>query len=181
MSVERPDWVDGAPVEATTPMEVVRDDDGRRVMDDWDGGPTGQGELALADEPEPLLAEAQRLADAQLAEVNAGHETSASFDALPANAQATFRNQEGLDQAFASVDQMRGAMSADAFAAMDADFDALPSDAQQVCAAIISHDWTKYGQAALFEALDKLSDALPLTSSAAFNQFVDEHIIIEGE
>ena len=62
---------------------------------------------------------------------------------------------------------------------MDAAFDALPGDAQQVAAALISHDWTKYGAEALLEALDALSDTLPLTSDAALNEFVDEHIIVE--
>jgi len=151
-----------------------RDEDGKVIRADWtDGQPfapdPAQSELALSEQP--------AFTPQEQAEIRG--ETPGSFDELDKVGQATFRDQAGLDQAFASVAMMRDAMSADDFASMDAAFDALPGDAQQVAAALISHDWTKYGAEALLEALDALSDTLPLTSDAALNEFVDEHIIVE--
>ena len=153
---------------------AARDEDGKVIRADWtDGQPfapdPAQGELALSEQP--------AFTPQEQAEMRG--ETPGSFDELHPNAQATFRDQAGLDQAFASVDKVK-AHFGDAFAEMDADFEELPGDAQMVVAALLSHDWTQRGAEALGDALDELSDSLPLTSSAELNEFLVDYGFIEG-
>ncbi len=153
---------------------AARDEDGKVIRADWtDGQPfapdPAQGELALSEQP--------AFTPQEQAEMRG--ETPGSFDELHPNAQATFRDQAGLDQAFASVDTVK-AHFGDAFAEIDADFEELPGDAQMVVAALLSHDWTQRGAEALGDALDELSDSLPLTSSAELNEFLVDYGFIEG-
>lgn len=153
---------------------AARDEDGKVIRADWtDGQPfapdPAQGELALSEQP--------AFTPQEQAEMRG--ETPGSFDELHPNAQATFRDQAGLDQAFASVDKVK-AHFGDGFAEMDDAFEGLPSDAQMVVAALLSLDWAQHGEEAMADAFDRLSDTLPLVDEAALREFLEDHGFIEG-
>ena len=152
---------------------AARDEDGKVIRADWtDGQPfapdPAQGELALSEQP--------AFTPQEQAEIRG--ETPGSFDELHPNAQATFRDQAGLDQAFASVAKIKANMGDD-FAEMDDDFEELPSGAQMVVAALLSVDWKPHGPEVLGDALDQLMDTLPLTDEAELREFLEDHGFIE--
>jgi len=93
--------------------------------------------------------------------------------------QATFRNEEGFDQAQETVAKIEDSFSPDAFTAMGEGFDGLPEDAQDVVRSLLSHDWSDRGGDVLVEAYDELSAWLPLSSSAKLREFLELHNFIE--
>ena len=185
MGIDRPAFVgDGEVAEMTAAPETVpRDEDGRVFRADWSDGPKPPPPDPSLEVSSAYLTKEE--GGAQLAEINAEHETSASpdvvtsFDELDSNSQTLFRDQAGYDQAQASVDTIRANMG-DAFAEMDAEFEELPSDAQMVVAALLSRDWKPHGAEALGDALDQLMDTLPLTSDAKLREFLVDFGFIEG-
>ena len=173
------DWIDGEPVESTALAPAPRDESGRIIRVDWSGGPPPPAPDASHVPADATLTPQEGAQIVAENEAEHGVQASSSFDALHPNAQALFRNQEGLDQALASIDKIKDARSPSEFAEMDTDFEGLPVDAQQVVAVLLSHDWTQRGAEALAEALDALSDSLPLTSDAELREFLQDHGFIE--
>ncbi len=172
MGIDRPDFVDGEPVASAEVATVPRDEDGKVFRADWSDGPPPPAPDANFEPPSDPNAEGRAI----VAEQN-GDEPG-SFDEIHPNAQTLFRDQAGLDQVHASIAMVKAKLGHE-FAEMDADFDALPRDAKMTVAALISHDWVQHGPEAVRDAIAELSADLPLASTAALNEFVDDWLDTE--
>lgn len=172
------------PAEGSVPVPLPRDADGKIIRVDWSDGPKPPPPDPNR-EVQPSAYLSKEDGRAQVAEINAEHETPAqtpastdvaSFDELDANAQAVFVNEEGYAQAQDNIAKLEGLPN---YAAMDADSEKLPPDAQAVVGRLLSRAGHVDADT-LVEEYDALSDWLPLSSSAALRSFLVKHDFIKA-
>ncbi len=148
------------PAEASVPVPLPRDADGKIVRADW---PPPDPDFELPSE-------------AERADEVASTDEASSYDELDANAQAVYVDAEGFEQAQDNIAKLESLPN---YAAIESDSAKLPDDAKVAAARLLSR-WGQVDNDTLIAEYESLSQWLPLQSAGALREFLEDNGFIEG-